>query len=76
MSFSICYIVNISGEVKTLRSKEFAIDEQLKIEDTERASWATNDDVISAIVLGTFQIYNCCGPIEGMSNQIDWLKEY
>lgn len=76
MSFSICYIKNISGETKTLHDKEFAMDEHFKIEDIARADWATDDSVILAIANGTFQIQNCCGDVEGLSNQIDWLKEY
>lgn len=76
MAYSICFIKNISGEEKTINNKIFAIDERYQILDNERISWATNDAVIIGIATGSLSVFNCCGEVEGISNQIDWLKGY
>lgn len=76
MSYGICKIKNETNEITTLNGKEFAIDEIFKIEDEVRISWATCDAVIISISEENFKIHDSVGEIVGISNQIDWLKEY
>lgn len=74
--YSICYLKNISGDVVTLNGHEFQDDEMLQITDNVRISWASNDDVLWSITNEVFEVHNSLGVIEGISNQIDWLKAY
>lgn len=76
MAYKICKIKNISGEEKTLMNKVFAPDEVYRISDAERIDWSSCDQVISAIVLGAFNVMDLDSLIEGISNQIDFLKDY
>lgn len=68
------YIKNVSGEVKQLHIKEFAIDEVYEILEADRKNWANNDDVIVAITNEDFEIHNHLGAISGINNQINHLK--
>lgn len=74
MTYPICKIKNISGEIKSLHEKEFQIDEIFMIEDSKRQGWANNDDVITAIVNNDFEIHDATEAIIGINNQIDYLK--
>lgn len=76
MAFSECKIKNISGSIKTLHGKEFAINEIYQIQDTHRVSWATDDNVITAITDENFQIHDGGNnAVSGLNNQIDLLKD-
>lgn len=72
--YPVCKIKNISGEIKALHEHIFQIDELFVIEDSQRDGWASNDDVLTAITEVQFQIYNETEAIEGVSDQIDYLK--
>lgn len=74
MPYPICKIENMTGEVLQLHQKEFAIGEIYKIDDDYRESWADNDDVLTAIFEEEIRVRNADNPIEGLSNQIDYLK--
>lgn len=74
--YTICKIKNLTGNVLTLRGHEFSVDETYTIQESVRKSWAGSDEVITAVTSGDFQIHGEEGAIEGISNQIDWLKSY
>jgi len=74
--YSICKLKNISGSVTTLQGHEFQIDELYQIPDNLRISWASSDSVLSAIYDEDFEVHDDYGQIEGISNQLDWLKTY
>jgi hypothetical protein len=74
MAFSICYIENISGEVKRLNGKEFQDDEIYQIPDSEREKWI-NDAVIDEIEAENFQIHDIEGAIEDIGCQVFHLKD-
>jgi len=77
MSYPMCFIKNIAGETKTLHGKQFAINEEYKIEDIERIAWAVDDFVLAAISSEEFVIgINPSYYWESHSDQIDWLKNY
>ena len=72
---SYCKIVNISGEILQLHLYEFQIDGEYVIPDEERNNWANNDDTIIAISNELIEIHNENGKIEGVNNQIEYLKQ-
>lgn len=74
MAYSVCKIKNISGEIKQLHEKEFAIDEIFTIADEKRQGWANNDDVLKAIAEGIFEIHDEVSVISGIAEQIKWLQ--
>ena len=74
--YSTCKIKNLTGSVTTLHGHEFAVDEVYTIQDSVRVSWATDDDVIEELVHTNFEIHDESGTVSGLSNQIDWLKNY
>jgi len=77
MSYPICFIKNISGETKTLHEKQFAINEEYKIEDMERINWASDDTVLSALASEEFAVgMSPAYYWEALTDQIDWLKNY
>ena len=76
MAYSICKIKNETGNEAILKGKLFDVSEIYQIPDNERIAWATNDNVLIAIADETFEIHDSIGAIEGISNQIDWLKGY
>jgi hypothetical protein len=71
---SVCKIKNLTGDITPLYEHEFQIDEIFEITSDKREAWATNDDVLIAISNENFEIHNEDGAINGISNQIDWLK--
>ena len=73
--YSICKIKNLTGEITTLNGHEFQVDEIYTIQDVVRLHWASSDSVITAITNEDFQIHNGSAAINGISNQIDWLKQ-
>jgi len=75
MGQTICKIKNISGEILGLHTKEFQIDEIHIIRWEERQTWMNNDEVIEAIENQNFEIHNEFGKIEGIENQLSWLRE-
>lgn len=76
MSYTICKLQNISGEIKQLHLKEFQIDEVYLIPDSERESWAMNDDVILSITDENFKVLNDFNSSMTIANQILFLQSY
>ncbi len=74
--YPICRLKNISGEVKNLHLKTFDIDEVFTIQDSDRMSWAGNDDTLIDIANENIEVHDVNGAIEGISTQIDHLKGY
>lgn len=67
-------IKNISGEIKTLHGKEFAINEEHIIDDGARADWYTDSKVLLSITSELFQIGNGEEFFESISDQISFLN--
>ena len=76
MAYSICKVKNISGAVNTLHGHEFQVDDIYDIKDSVRQSWASSDDVLTALSSETHEVHNSVGVIEGLSNQINHLHDH
>lgn len=63
-------------KVVTLQGREFPIDSVVTINDNERITWACDDDVILAICDSSIVVMDGVGEIEGISNQINYLKDF
>lgn len=76
MAYSVCIIKNTSGVEKTLRGKIFLANDTYQIPDSIRIEWASDDNVLLAIAVGEFKIYNSQGEIVGIDEQLKWLTQH
>lgn len=76
MAYPLCKIKNISGSSEILNGKEFENNEIFIIPDLDRIDWATDDDVVAAIVAETFQVGDASEWIESHAMQIAHLQNY
>jgi hypothetical protein len=54
--------------------KEFSVDESWQLPNNLRLEWASDDSVIAAIMAASIVLNNGAEDIDGLSNQIDYLK--
>lgn len=74
MSFKFCAF-HVKKPV-TLRGREYSIGQIINISDSERLTFACDDDVMKAICDESIVIMNGVGEVVGISNQISYLKDF
>jgi len=73
MSWNICRLKNISGEVLNI-CRTWAIDDEYTIPDHLRQNYSTDSLILEAIANSNLQVGSSTEYIEDLSQQIDWLK--
>ncbi len=74
MSFSVCWVKNISGGPLDLRHYFSANNEEYQIPDSVRTGWANDSNVIGAITSDDIQIGNGSEYYTDHNQQINYLK--
>lgn len=76
MSYPICEVKNIDTATETYCGIELAQNDVYTIPDTTRIEWASNDKVLTAIVLEKIKIGNGSEFYNTINEQIERLKNY
>lgn len=72
--YAVCKLKNISGETKTYCGQELTANQEYLIPDTERTSWANDDDVIAAIPIADLQVGDGSQWLTSYADQLDLLR--